>query len=489
MQSHSPDLDRDELARFARPAKRVHLETPDDRHTYGKMAGLQIDPAALAASAPNQYSCGRPIASRAYSGVAGAFGLSSSLATALAANPDGLTPAPRVPPSSPTKADALPASFDASASTFYQQAVAPAPPTSPSLELKGFAPPSSPQHADFSDLSTAIPSKREGSADLEDSEMRIRRGHPTSYEVEPDRIVVTSLDDTSSSEGDGSSQVGGSRTPEADTSTESNDFVINNELIEKLEAHSRAVLTGTSERDNAASTSKSTSNRSRRSGGRRSAGSSAGPSLGSLLSRRRGSAQSSPASSGYASPINAEDARGALILWKDPEEVLKSTSTVSSTSPLKKSDLASVPENATVPAVNFMTQPPVAFESGSNTPSNHFIPGMASLSSPSQHASESPLYAQQSSLSSSYFPEPSTMETHFGNAAMAPRSHHPDSPYANTYGAVAHTPFGQTYEQQPQQHKCGQAFGAPAQHANNLGAQPIDLSGHFGPAEEMDLDG
>ncbi len=52
----SPDLDRDELARFARPAKRVHLETPEDRHTYGKLAGLQID--AFPASAPNQYSFG-----------------------------------------------------------------------------------------------------------------------------------------------------------------------------------------------------------------------------------------------------------------------------------------------------------------------------------------------------------------------------------------------------------------------------------------------
>ena len=528
----SPDLDRDELARFARPAKRVHLETPEDRHTYGKLAGLQIDPTALASSAPSQYIYGRPQGVRSNSGVAGAFGLSSSLASAFAANTDALTPAPRVPPSSPTKVDAVSTAFQSSASTIYQQAVAPAPPTSPSLANRGIAPPSSPLHASSLDA-IAVPTKRSSSADLEDADMRLRRGGPTSYEVEPDRIVVTSLDDTSSSEGDASSEAGGQKTPDADTSTESkdsaSDFVINNELIEKLEAHSRAVLTGTSDRDNAASTSRSSgtagSSRSRRSGRRSAGGGSAVPNLGSLLSGRRRSAQSSPGSSGYASPINAEDARGALILWKDPEEVLKATSS-SNPSPLKHSDLASVPEAGSA-TPDFMTQPPVSFQSGSSqAPLGSAIPGMAALASPS-HPLESPLYAQQSSLSSSYFPEPSPLETRFAHSTAqpssqafgtAPRSHHASPIFGRvqpTALSPGHAATGQTsmgaahqnpYQQQPQHHyghhysshpraapsaipSFGTASHPSAQAASTHGAQPIDLSGCFGPAEEMDLDG
>uniref|UniRef100_V5EXU7 Uncharacterized protein n=1 Tax=Kalmanozyma brasiliensis (strain GHG001) TaxID=1365824 RepID=V5EXU7_KALBG len=212
--------------------------------------------------------------------------------------------------------------------------------------------------------------------------MRLRRGVPSSYEVEPDRIVVTSLDDTSSSEGDGSSEADGQKTPDADTSTESkdssSDFVINNELMEKLEAHSRAVLTGTSDRDNAASNSRS---------------------------------------GGYASPINAEDARGALILWKDPEEVLKSTSAATIPSPLKPSDLATVPESGPAPT-SFMNQPPVSFQSGS------------SFSAPASNSSSM---------------------------------------------------FGNTIPSLPSAHQVHQ-------HTHAAGAQPIDLSGCFGPAEEMDLD-
>lgn len=518
----SPDLDRDELAKFARPVKRVHLETAEDRHTYGKLAGLQIDPTSLASSMPSTTSFGRPNGVRTNSGVAGAFGLGSSLASALAANTDVNTPAPRVPPSSPTKADAFSNPFQDSASTIYQQAIAPAPPTSPSLANRGIAPLSSPQQV-YSLDTAAIPTKRANSAELQDADMRARRGNPTSFEVEPNRIVVTSLDDTSSSEGDASSPGDGQKTPDADTSTKSkestSDFVINNELIEKLEAHSRAVLTGTSDRDNAASSSRSgtssSQSRSRRSG-RRSGGGSGIPSLGSLLSIRRRSTQSSPASSGYASPINAEDARGALILWKDPEEVLKATSATASSSPLKQSDLASVPEGNPAPSSDFMSQPPVSFESGSN--SNLFskpatsmpeIPGMAALPSPT-HAVESPLYAQQSSLSSSYFPEPSPLETRF--AQNAPQS----ALHANGsvgHAAATHSAFGASHQQQHQyQHEPQQHYGhhygthAPAMstpfqhygssahstlaqaHAHNLGAQLIDLSGCFGPAEEMDLD-
>ncbi|CDU25771.1 uncharacterized protein SPSC_05942 [Sporisorium scitamineum] len=538
----SLDLDRDELAKFARPSKRVHLETPEDRHTYGKLAGLQIDPSALATSAPNQPSFGRPHGVRSNSGVAGAFGLSASLASAFGANADGLSSAPRVPPSSPTKSDALPSSFGGSASTIYQQAVAPAPPTSPSAADRGLAPPSSPLHAHIFAASAPATSP---STELQDSDMRLRRGIPSSYEVEPDRIVVTSLDDTSSSEGGESTEVeGGQKTPDADTSTESkdstSDFVINNELMEKLEAHSRAVLTGTSDRDNAASNSRSSggasgsTSRSRRSG--RRSGGTAMPSLGSLLSCRRRSAQSSPGSSGYASPINAEDARGALILWKDPEEVLKSSAT-STSSPLKQSDLATVPESGPA-ASNFMSQPPVSFQSTTSstyrtdsstlgtfgesrlTPST--IPGMAALPSSSPQAVESPLYAQQSSLSSSYFPQPSTLQTRFANHSaqqnppafgsvpanhvMAPRSHHDQATFGQTHHASASSVSPLQHPYQPQQHQhygfhynshpqaTSQAISSslsaahgPSQHAHTLGAQPIDLSGHFGPAE-MDLD-
>ncbi|EST08423.2 hypothetical protein PSEUBRA_001835 [Kalmanozyma brasiliensis GHG001] len=540
----SPDLDRDELARFARPSKRVHLETPEDRHTYGQMAGLQIDSSTLAASLPNSTSFGRPQGARMNSGVAGAFGLSASLASAFGAGAEGLTSAPRVPPSSPTKADAVPSSFGVSASPLYQQAVAPAPPTSPSLADSGLAPPSSPLHSHSFDGS-ATSTSRPLPADLEDSDMRLRRGVPSSYEVEPDRIVVTSLDDTSSSEGDGSSEADGQKTPDADTSTESkdssSDFVINNELMEKLEAHSRAVLTGTSDRDNAASNSRSggassSSSRTRRSG-RRSAG-SAVPSLGSLLSSKRRSAASSPGSSGYASPINAEDARGALILWKDPEEVLKSTSAATIPSPLKPSDLATVPESGPAPT-SFMNQPPVSFQSGSsfsapasnsssmfgNTiPSLSAIPGMAPLPSPS-HA-ESPLYAQQSSLSSSYFPEPSPLEARFSGHASQhvpqafgaastypitpPGSHdgpsfgHGPYPASPFHGAPTPSPFGSAHQQSlhhyghhhsshsqattPTFHPHSPSAHQVHQHTHAAGAQPIDLSGCFGPAEEMDLD-
>ncbi|CBQ72441.1 conserved hypothetical protein [Sporisorium reilianum SRZ2] len=517
----SPDLDRDELARFARPSKRIHLETPEDRHTYGKLAGLHIDPTSLAMSAPNQHSFGRPQGVRSNSGVAGAFGLSASLASAFGANADSLTSAPRVPPSSPTKADALPSSFAGTASTIYQQAVAPAPPTSPSAADRGLAPPSSPLRAHSFDALVSATSRSTStstSTDLQDSDMRLRRGVPSSYEVEPDRIVVTSLDDTSSSEGGDSTEVDGA--PDADTSTDSkdsaSDFVINNELMEKLEAHSRAVLTGTSDRDNAASSSRSnggasgSSSRSRRSG--RRSGGAAAPGLGSLLSSRRRSAQSSPGSSGYASPINTEDARGALILWKDPEEVLKSTA-ASTSSPLKQSDLTTVPEGGPA-ASSFMSQPPVSFQSASPAfgLTTSTVPGMTALAS-SSHSVESPLYAQQSSLSSSYFPEPSTLQTRFANHHSAPQapaafgSMAPRSQYDHAaFGHAHHTPASMNppqhaYQQQPQygHHYNSHAqatspaipLDGPSAHRpsqQTFGAQPIDLSGHFGPAEEMDLD-
>ena len=536
----SPDLDRDELAKFARPSKRMHLETPEDRHTYGKMAGLQIDPAGLAASVPTQPSFGRPQSLRTNSGVAGAFGLGASLASAFGANADGLASAPRVPPSSPTKLDSIATSFPGSASTIYQQAVAPAPPTSPSIADRRLAPPSSPTDWQSLDASVMAAARSTPTAtDLEDSDMRLRRGVPSSYEVEPDRIVVTSLDDTSSSEGGDTTEVEGQKTPDADTSTEgkdhASDFVINNELMEKLEAHSRAVLTGTSDRDNAASSSRSGTgtNRSRRSG--RRSGGSAVPGLGSLLSSRRRSAQSSPGSSGYASPINAEDARGALILWKDPEEVLKATST-SGSSPLKPSELSTVPEGGAPAAPSFMSQPPVSFQSatGASLGSENgmgmasrasSIPGMAALPS-SSPAVESPLYAQQSSLSSSYFPESSPLETRFcdrsaqqmphgfgstsGIHAVAPRTHRDSSAFEQAYHA-ARPGFGsqqhplQQQHQQPQQHygyhydshlqntltavpSSNSSAHGPSQHHLPVGAQPIDLSSCFGPAEEMDLD-
>lgn len=544
----SLDHDQDELTRFARPAKRIHLETPEDRHTYGKLAGLQIDPTSLAGSMPGRNSFERPHGVRSNSGVTGAFGLKSNLASGLGFNAEPAISAPRVPPSSPTKTPAASYSLPSSASTIYQQAVAPAPPASPTTTNRGFAS-SSPPLQTQSSIMSAAPMKRASSADLEDSDMQLRRGTPKSYEVERDRIVVTSLEDTSSSEGSGSSDANGQKTPDADTSTEtkesSSGLVINNELMEKLEAHSRAVLTGTSDRDSAANSPRpgaaGNSSRSRRSG-RRSASGSAVPGLGSLLSSRRRSGQSSPASSGYASPINAEDARGALILWKDPEEVLKATSTLSA-SPLKQSEVAPGRESDTSRS-DFMTQPPVSFQSASSQPmfSNnnplgatsvtHKMPGLAGLPSPS-HAVESPLYAQQSSLSSSYFPEPSPLETRFANTAAQPtavsfgsagfnngltsRSHYPGSGLGYheaplrpaAHGSMGPPPFGAAqvnfYQQQSQPHyghhygppsngasSSFQSFGAPSQQhlepINHRGAQPIDLSGHCGPAEEMDLD-
>ncbi|SPO26139.1 uncharacterized protein UTRI_02415 [Ustilago trichophora] len=381
----SPDLDRDrdELAKFARPAKRLH--------------GM-----------------------RSNSGVAGAFGLSSSLASAFAANETLVSRPhhecrPRAQQSrchlDPFQAQHphIPAGSRSCTSNITQFGQQRRCSSQFSLAYTGLL---------YLNLINNIAHQESISADLQDSDMRLRRGVPSSYEVEPDRIVVTSLDDTSSSEaGDESnSPTGGQKTPDADTSTESaSDFVINNELIEKLEAHSRAVLTGTSDRDNMLLLPLL----DRDPKVRRRLGSF---QSGIVAEHRRRSAQSSPASSGYASPINAEDARGALILWNDPKRFSKHYH-YSTASPLKQqSDLASVPEKT----------------------------------SPS-HSLESPLYAQQSSLSSSYFPQqPSALETHFGRAQPA----HPT--------------------------------GRPQHTHSNLGAQPIDLSGNFGvfgsAAEEMDLD-
>ncbi len=80
-----------------------------------------------------------------------------------------------------------------------------------------------------------------------------------------------------------------------------------------------------------------------------------------------------------------------------------------------------------------MTQPPVSFQSGSlprHHNHSHFamgdIPGMAALPTHTGTAAESPLYAQQSSLSSSYFPEPSPLATHF--ASTAPTNMHAFAP-------------------------------------------------------------
>ncbi|PWY99855.1 hypothetical protein BCV70DRAFT_237718 [Testicularia cyperi] len=560
----SPDLNADDLVAFSRPAKRAHLETAEDRHTYGQLAGLQIDPSAFGSSLPAH---GRPISGRTNSGLTGAFGLGSSLSSSLLSGVSG-TAAPPVPPSSPTKSANRSATLDGfGAPSLYRQTVMQAPPTSPTLAARGslgIAPPASPS----TEISALIPTKHANSLELEDSVMRIRKA-PSSYEVEPDRIVVTSLDDTSpsSASDDGASEADDDRTPDADTSTESaskesSEFVINNELIEKLEAHRRAVLTGTSDRDNAASSSSraggsgSPSGRSRRSG-RRSGGGGTGncggglSNLGSMLSSRRRSAQSSASSSGYASPINTDDARGALVLWKDPEEVLRvtSTSVPTSSSPLKpalsSSSPSSLMESSSVPAASadFMSQPPVSFSSGSvsvsarqaASPDGSLAFGFGGASSPatSVHGADSPLYAQQSSLSSSYFPATSSLESHLGSHTARPaaqtwasfgqtssgsepqpfHTHYPlqqaslprqqqQQTYSSNQMSTQHQDRQQQYSQHssqhfqhPQhqhqyqhqhQHLHHQPFSQQPHH--DPGAQPVDLSGHFGPAEEMDLD-
>jgi hypothetical protein len=348
--------------------------------------------------------------------------------------------------------------------------------------------------------------------------MSMSRRVPSSFEVEPNRIVVTSLDDSCSSDdnddadadndGPASDRDASQRTAPA---ANASDFVINNELIEKLEAHSRAVITGTSHRDNAASSSRSGAAattgaaaaaalpvRSRRSG-RRSAGTPAISGLGSLLSSRRRSNQSSPASSGYATPINADDARGALILWKDPEQVLKATTTS-----VASSTGAHTAADASTPArTGFLGQAPVAFESGQAC----FGQADASVGLPSPpHTLESPLYAQQSCLSSSYFPEPSVLESRFGGAAAAAPPLQGlgmggSAPAFVASAAFAGAPAGPHYGERHYGHHYGSPepahsnlaphmpmFSAASSRTNAAGAQPVDLSGCLGASEEMELD-
>ncbi len=510
----------DELASLARPAKRPHLESHEDRQTFGKLAGLHIHSSPVPPHIPtasHQYGFGdRPLAPRANTGLTAAFGLASAVPSSRPLDPlvAAHIAAPRVPPSSPTKlpsAPLVPAALDMHASAVYQHAIAPAPPTSPSLS----------QSAPTFAQSHNHPMHQHHNASLDadaDAEMSMSRRVPSSFEVEPNRIVVTSLDDSCSSDDD-DDDGGGDDGPASDRDAahrtapvaKPSDFVINNELIEKLEAHSRAVITGTSHRDNAASTSRSGAAaatgaaaaaalpvRSRRSG-RRSAGTPAISGLGSVLSSRRRSNQSSPASSGYATPINADDARGALILWKDPEQVLKAATTTAGAS----SAGAHTAADASAPArTGFLGQAPVAFQSGPACVGQAGAP--VGMPSP-PHTLESPLYAQQSRLSSSYFPEPSVLEARFGGSIAAPplqgfgtggsapgfvasaafagapaEPHYGERHYGHHYGLPepAHSNLA------PHMH----VFSAASSRTNAAGAQPVDLSGCLGASEEMELD-
>ena len=79
---------------------------------------------------------------------------------------------------------------------------------------------------------------------------------------------------------------------------------------------------------------------------------------------------------------------------------------------------------------------------------------------------------------------------------MAPRStEFAPVMHAGAVNNAPHQPGAQHYghhygiAQQPQQQHMGLAsFSVAAQQQHNLGAQPIDLSGHFGPADEMEMD-
>lgn len=519
--NHDDEAHHDELASLARPAKRPHLESHEDRQTFGKLAGLHIHSSPptphIPATASHQYGFGdRPLAPRANTGLTAAFGLASALPSSrpMEALVASHIAAPRVPPSSPTKlpsAPLAPTALDTHASAVYQHAVAPAPPTSPSLSQ------SAPIFAQSHNHPTHQHHNVSFDADA-DAEMSMSRRVPSSFEVEPNRIVVTSLDDSCSSSSDDNDDADNDG-PASDRdasqrnapAANASDFVINNELIEKLEAHSRAVITGTSHRDNAASSSRSGAAaatgaaaaaalpvRSRRSG-RRSAGTPAISGLGSLLSSRRRSNQSSPASSGYATPINADDARGALILWKDPEQVLKATTTsgASSTGAHTAAD-ASTPVRT-----GFLAQAPVAFQSGQAG----FGQADASVGLPSPpHTLESPLYAQQSCLSSSYFPEPSVLESRFGGAAAAAPPLQGlgmggSAPAFVASAAFAGAPAGPHYGERHYGHHYGSPepahsnlaphmpmFSAASSRTNAAGAQPVDLSGCLGASEEMELD-
>lgn len=492
---NSPELGKDDLAAFARPAKRAHLESQEDRQTYGQFAGLQIRPTSFDFGS----SANRPTADRANSGVTGTFGLGSPF------SPLGASAAPPVPPSSPIKSSAQSSTSvaHASPSFIYQQAVAsadasaPPPPTSPVNELPNF-------HSLGETLTEhMVPSKRRISVDLEDSDMRIRKA-PSSYEVEPNRVIVVSLDDTSSSASDA----------EADTSADSKDsanatsgYVINHELIEKLEAHRRAVLTGTSDRDNnaAASSSNSSSSRSKRSGGRRSGGgTSTGSGLSqfaSLLNSKRRSAQSSASSSGFASPSDngTQDdvhGRGALILWKDPEQILKpsSVSAPSSSSPLKplqQQDAARLQQAfspSAASAVPSLSATSSALDGLSSLPPSDFSSGgLSDRTQPTTHPIESPLYAQQSSLSSSYFPSTSSFHKQMQAREAAPTSAWPSFDTSSPSQYQAQHSFSQP--QQHQTHPFQHPVSSPIQQFGSLhhGSPPHPSTTSV--SDEMDLDG
>ncbi|KAN0064663.1 hypothetical protein ACQY0O_002293 [Thecaphora frezii] len=396
------------------PPKRPHL----DDATSGRFASMRLDPNA-------HHRHPRPGAADPHArtprrrGVGGVFGqaylphgISSELSSF--ANGDPSLSQLAVPPSSPNKA-----SF---AHPLLVEPLATAPPASPEQRPADCgAPPASPVSALPSKDRQAWPpvtfETRDGG--IEDMDMRIRRG-PTSYEIEPNRIVVNSLDDTSSSSDEDNDSGDDVSTPGSGALTSARthggqgtgDFVVNKELMDKLEAHRRAVLTGTSDRDKeqSAQNAKSSGGRLRR-GGRKSGGGLF--SLGSLLNSRRRSAQSSQASSpGCATPITSEEANGALVLWRDPEEVLRATAASAAASATSNR----VNGGGSTPHTRAHTPSSLRQESSSWTipgaepspgpgPDLGRMPPSASVGAAAFSFGDptSPLAAQQSFLSSSYF--------------------------------------------------------------------------------------
>lgn len=262
-------------------------------------------------------------------------------------------------------------------------------------------------------------------------------------------------------------------------------------------------MTGTSDRDNSAAAASSTGStfRARRTGGRRS-GASNGLSYLTSPNKRR-SAQSSASSSGFATPSGSGShdstlTRGALILWKEPERIIKSTAasdspdshtrepgrsqdpTLERKTPLTVDDSVSYP--APLQSLNkgeYIFQPPVASSSGPTAA----VP------------ITSPLYAQQSSLSSSYFPStPSPLNSHV-------RITDPTSQQPRTWSVSEHSPHQyhaehlarEQQQQQQQQHprSSAQQHFATHPHHHTSPTSNHSTQSPFYPthvSDEMELD-
>ncbi|PWN52796.1 hypothetical protein IE53DRAFT_366879 [Violaceomyces palustris] len=180
----------------------------------------------------------------------------------------------------------------------------------------------------------------EGLLDIEEDVEVGRKKGPSSFEIEPNRIIINHLEDdedddssweTWSAEVDGGG--GGDRT--GAWRSGGTEYVVNKELIDKLEAHRRYLLTG-QDSDGGGGGGCNDPKQGGGTRGRRISGTRrVSPShhfplpSGGYGSRRRSSGESSPASSsGYNTPKPSSSSSsasqgGALILWKDPDQVKK----------------------------------------------------------------------------------------------------------------------------------------------------------------------